>query len=329
LIWDFAALMKTQLDIVVLDASTLDRGDLDFSGLQRLGKVTFHPVTQKDEVLDRASVAEIVLTNKVVLNAEILVKLPQLRMIAICATGTNNVDLVAAKERGIHVANVAGYATQSVAQHTMTFILNWATQIHRFTREPKAWPQSPVFTRLDYPVMELAGRTLGLIGTGRIGQEVGRLATAFGMVVHSWDRTGSSKKQTTWPRLPLRKLFEISDVISLHCSLTESTRHIINRESLGWMKSGAFLVNTGRGDLVDEQALKEALLSGKPGGAGLDVLSMEPPSAQHPLIELDFPNLLITPHTAWTAQEARRRLLNEVVANIEAFLRGIDRNRVA
>jgi len=320
--------------LVFLDVATLDHGDLDLSRLDRLGKVTLHPLTPAGEIVQRIAEADIVLTNKTVLNAATLTSAPRLKLIAVCATGANNVDLDAAKTRGIRVTNVTGYGSFSVAQHAVAFILNWATQMHRYVGEAKAWSQSPMFTRLDYPVFELAGRTLGLIGTGRIGSEVARMASALGMKVQAAARSKSpisdpqSPIQDPWPRFPTRWIFETSDVISLHCPLTEKTRHIINRESIGWMKRGAFLVNTGRGDLVDELALKEALVSGKLGGAGLDVLSTEPPLADHPLLDERVPNLMITPHSAWTAREARKRLLDEVIANIEAFLRGKDRNRV-
>lgn len=306
----------------------MNRGDLDFGILQRLGELTLYPTSSPKEIPQRISTAHIVLSNKAFLDAQAIAQAPHLQMIAVCATGTNNVDLKAAKERGIRVTNVAGYGTQTVAQHTMTFILNWATQTHRFVHEPETWAKSPIFTRLDYPVTDLAGKNLGLVGTGRIGNAVGNLATAFGMIVKAWGRQGITKTDSLWPRLTLKELFEASDVISLHCPLTDETRHIINRESLTWMKQGAFLVNTGRGDLIDELALKDTLLSGKLDGAGLDVLSIEPPPPNHPLLHLKHPNLMITPHTAWTSKEARTRLFQEVTANIEAFLQGKSRNVV-
>jgi glycerate dehydrogenase len=314
--------------IVVLDVATLDRGDLDFSQLRQLGNVTFFPDSRPEDLEVRLHDAEIILTNKVEMDVSALSKAPKLRMIAICATGTNNVDLEAAKSRGIRVTNVVGYGISSVAQHALTFILNWATQIHRFAHEHEMWAKSKTFVRLDYPIIELNGKTLGLVGAGKIGNEVGRLASSFGMTVQAWAREGSKPSQVQWPRIPLRQLFETSDVISLHCPLTENTKHLINRETLSWMKPEAFLVNTGRGGLIDENALQEALVSKKISGAGLDVLSVEPPPSNHPLLSLKLPNLMITPHTAWTSIDARKRLLNEVVANIEAFLKGQDRNKV-
>ncbi len=315
--------------IVFLDASTLDRGDLDWNPLHKLGKVTLHPISTPTQIRERTATAEIVLTNKAVLDATVLANAPHLRMISVVATGTNNVDLVAAKKHNICVANVVGYGSASVAQHAMAFILNWATQMHRYVQEPKTWSKSPHFTRLDHPIIELAGKTLGLVGTGKIGSQLGRMAEAFGMKVLAWAREGATASKDTWPRLPLRELFQASDVVSLHCPLTDQTRHIINRESLAWMKSGSLLVNAGRGDLVDEAALIEALKSGKLAGAGLDVLSVEPPPPDHALLQYKHPNLMITPHSAWTTFEARARLLKESVANIEAFLKGESRNRVA
>jgi len=314
--------------IVFLDASTLSHGDLDLGVLNHLGHVILYPTSNKNEIIKRIKTAEIVVTNKAILDTEALSHALRLNFISICATGTNVVDLNAAKEKGIRVANVTDYSTSAVAQHTMTFILNWATQIHRYIQEPKLWAKSTTFTRLDYPVIELAGHSLGLLGTGKIGCEVGRLAEAFGMIVRGWARKSSPhpRKKDPWPRLPLRQLLANSDIVSLHCPLTEETHHVINRQSLRWMKKGAFLVNTGRGGLVDEMALKEALLAGHLGGAGLDVLSIEPPPPNHPLINLQHSNLMITPHSAWTTHEARKRLLQETVINIEAFLKGKTRN---
>lgn len=318
--------------IVFLDAATLSRNDLDLEILNRLGRAVLHPTTTPAQTAERIRDADVVITNKAVLDSASLTQAARLRLIAVCATGTNNVDLAAARKQGIRVVNVTGYGTASVAQHALGFMLNWATQIHRYTAERQKWPVSPFFTRLDHPVRELAGRSLGLLGTGKIGSEVGRLAEALGMTVRCWARDGgpsTSQNPLRWPRLALQPLFESSDVISLHCPLTAATRHIINRQTLGWMKKGAFLVNTGRGDLVDEIALREALESGHLGGAGLDVLSVEPPPADHPLLKLDHPDLMITPHSAWTSYEARNRLLQETAANIAAFLKGEERNRVA
>jgi glycerate dehydrogenase len=325
-----SAAIKANPRIVFLDAGTVDRGDIDWEPLRKLGELTLYPHTAPSETSSRLAGAEIVISNKVLLNAPRLNEATLLRLVAVSATGTNNVDIETARQRQIGVANVAGYGNQAVAQQVLAFILNWATQMHRWVAEPEKWSQSTTFTRLDYPLFELKGRTLGLIGAGRIGSEVGHMAEALGMKVVAWQREGGSPTALSngWERLPLRALLETSDIVSLHCPLTPETRHLINRESLSWMKSEAFLVNTGRGDLIDESALADALSRNRLGGAGLDVLSQEPPPADHPLLRLRLPNLLITPHNAWTAQEARQRLMTEVTLNIEAFLQGKARNRV-
>jgi glycerate dehydrogenase len=315
--------------IVILDASTLDRGDLDFSPLKKFGDLQAYPRSSESEIIERCRNAEIILTNKAKITPAVFASASSLKLIAVCATGTNNVDLESAKKHSVKVANVAGYGSISVAQHAFGFILNYATQIHRFAREPQLWPQSSIFTRLDYPIFEVHEKTLGIIGAGKIGTMLGKLAEAFGMKVQVSGRANQAPHAEGWPRLPMQELFETSDVISLHCPLTPETKHIMNSKSFGWMKPGAFLVNTGRGDLIDEEALCEALKSGKLGGAGLDVLSTEPPPPNHPLIKLQHPNLMITPHTAWATYEARKRLLDEVVANIKAFLEGEERNLVA
>ena len=279
----------------------------------------------------RIADAEVVITNKVVLDAATIAASPSLRLIAIAATGTNNVDLATAKERGIQVGNVSGYSTDSVAQHVLTFILNLATNIHRSVADPQAWAQSPIFTRLDYPILQLKDLTLGLVGVGNIGSRVGEIAQSFGMKVQCYARSGgASGKHPEWPRISPEDFYASSDVISLHCPLTEATRQCINAETLRQMKPGAFLINTGRGELVDEMALLEALRSGHLGGAGIDVLSPEPPPADHPLLSASLPNLLITPHTAWSSRTARQTLIRGIEANIRAFLdTGETGNRVA
>jgi glycerate dehydrogenase len=326
------------VSIIFLDGATLNRGDLDLQPLSRLGSFLGYPITLPAQTVERIRNAEIVLTNKVRLGRSEIDAAQKLKMIAVCATGTDIVDLEAAKERRIVVSNVAGYSTRAVAQHAFAFILNWATQMHRWVAESSAWSKAPIFTRLDYPLVELSGKSLGLVGTGRIGREVGLIAESMGMKVRALDRESKGSNGATssnisdveccWERLPMKALFEISDVISLHCPLRAETHHLINRETLGWMKKNSFLVNTARGGLIDEVALREALESGRLGGAGLDVLTIEPPPSDHPLLTLRHPNLLITPHAAWTPLETRKRLLAEVVANIEAFRKGEDRNRV-
>lgn len=315
--------------IVFLDRDTLDAGDVDFTALEAIGPVTYHRITRPGDLPGRLADAEIALTNKVVIDAAAMDAAPSLRLIQVVATGTNNVALDAARERGIAVCNVSGYSTPSVAQHTFTLILNLLTNIHRLAAEPGRWAESPIFTRLDYPIGELAGRTLGIAGLGEIGRAVARIGEAFGMRVVGLSRQGMISDPTGYDRLPREAFFAECDVISLHCPLTDDTRHLIREETLALMKPTAILINTGRGPLVDEAALLAALKAGRIGGAGLDVLSVEPPAADHPLLDATIPNLLVTPHTAWASREARRRLLAGVVTNLETFLAGGSVNRVA
>lgn len=311
--------------LVFLDRSTLDAGDIDLAPLEALGKLVCHDITLPADRAARVAEASILLTNKVVIDGPVMDAAPKLKLIQVVATGTNNVDLEAARHRGIAVANVSGYSTASVAQHVMTLLLNLATNVHRLAAEAPLWAQSPHFTRLDYPIGELAGRTLGIVGLGAIGTAVAGLAEAFGMEIVVLAREGSraeGKDPEPWPRLPLGEFLAKADAITLHCPLTEATRHFINAETLARMKAGAFLINTGRGPLVDEAALADALRAGRLGGAGLDVLSVEPPPADHPLLAADLPNLIVTPHTAWASRESRLRLLDGVVANLRAHLAG-------
>jgi glycerate dehydrogenase len=309
------------MKIVFLDACTVSReNDVDLSGLMALGNWTSHEITAPSDTADRIAEADVVISNKVILDAASIAAAPKLRLIAVAATGTNNVDFEAAKARGIQVCNVSGYSTHSVAQHVLALVLNLATNIHRTVAKPEAWPQSPIFTRLDYPIQQLADLTLGLVGVGNIGSRVGEIAEAFGMKVQCYARPQSkATAHPEWPRVAANAFFASSDVVSLHCPLTEGTRALINAETLGKMKPGAFLINTGRGELIDETVLLESLLSGHLGGAGLDVLSKEPPRDDHPLITADLPNLLITPHSAWSSRTSRQTLIHGVEANIRAF----------
>ena len=309
--------------IVFLDRSTVDAGDVSFEPFSALGELILHPVTPPDQILERCQGAEIVLTNKTVLKRETLAECPGLRLVAITATGTNNVDLAAAKELGIKVTNVRGYSTRSVAQHTICLLLNLATNIHRWAHEPEAWAKSPHFTRLDYPMREVAGLTLGIAGLGEIGRSVADLGSALGMKVIGLQRSGATASSSDGIfRLPAAEFFGQADFISLHCPLTPETEKLINAETLRLMKPTACLINTARGPLVDEGALLDALRQGIIGGAGLDVLSVEPPAPDHPLLTAKLPNLIITPHTAWATSEARHRLLEGVRRNLSAYLAG-------
>ena len=316
------------MKLVFLDADTLHRDDLDFSGFGEFGELVFHARTRPEETAERLAEAEVVITNKVILNRDLLAGSPQLKLVCIAATGTNCVDLEAAKELGIPVCNVSGYSTPGVAQHTFALILTLATSLHRYLPEAQEWTKAPLFTRLDHPVMELSGRTLGIVGMGTIGKEVAKIAQAFGMKVVALARPGASLVGDI-PRLPQEEFFPACEVISLHCPLTPDTEKLIRKETLALFQPGAFLINTGRGPLIDEQALADALREGRLGGAGLDVLSSEPPSADNPLLDTGLPNLLITPHTAWAGKESRSRLLEGIVKNIRGFLAGDLPNRVA
>lgn len=297
----------------------LVRADLDLTPLTALPvKLVNYPVTTAEQVDERIRNADIVLVNKVVLNAQSLGQAQSLKYVGVLATGMNNVDTDYCQQHNIFVNNVDGYGTNSVAQHAMMLLLNLATsfaptqqQIHR-----GEWSRSPFFCLLDNPVMELADKHLVIVGYGTLGQRFADLARAFGM------RVSVAARPTTQAagRLPLDELLPQADVVSLHCQLSEQTKQLINAERLSLMKPSALLINTARGGLIDEHALAEALTNGKIGGAGQDTLSVEPPEADHPLLNLSLPNLIITPHSAWSAKEARQRLLNMAVAKLEQFI---------
>lgn len=302
---------------VFLDTLTMKLEELDTSALENsLDHWDFHETTAPAETAGRIAEADVVVSNKVVLDRAIIENAPKLKLICVCATGTNNVDLEAAKERGIPVLNVAGYAGASVPQHTLALMLALATRWHQYSEDVQQgrWSRSPIFCLLDHPVMELAGKNLGIIGYGVLGKKVADLGRALDMNILIAESLAGEKQQD---RIPLQQLLADSDVVSLHCPLTEQTDKLVDREFLAAMKPGALLINTARGGLVDEAALIEALKNGHLGGAALDVISAEPPPADHPLLANDIPNLIITPHNAWISREARQRLLDGVVKNIE------------
>ncbi|UHQ54649.1 D-2-hydroxyacid dehydrogenase [Microbulbifer sp. YPW16] len=306
---------------VFLDTLTMKLEELDTSGLEAsLEHWDLYESTAPEQVADRIAGADVVITNKVVLDRELIENAARLKLICVCATGTNNIDHEAAEERGIPVRNVAGYAQASVPQHALALILALATRWHQYHSDVVAgrWSESPVFTMLDYPVMELAGKKLGIIGYGDLGRKTAELGRALGMEILVAESFTGEKKAG---RTPLGQLLAEADVISLHCPLTDETDKLVDREFLAAMKAGALLVNTARGGLVDEAALAEALENGHLGGAALDVLSVEPPPADHPLLAGDIPNLIITPHNAWISRESRQRLLDGVVANIGEWRR--------
>ncbi len=313
--------------IVFLDRDTTDRGDLDFSALESLGTLVSHRTTLPDETAIRVAEAEILLSNKVVLGGTEMDAAPNLKLIQVVATGVNNIDLEAAKDRDLAVCNVSGYSTEAVAQHVFACLLNLETNVHRFAAEADQWPSSPIFTRLDYPVNEVAGKTLGIVGLGSIGKAVARIGQAFGMKVIAFGREGAPTSGDI-PRLPREEFFAAADVVSLHCPLTPETRHFINAETLALMKDDSILINTGRGDLVNDLDLVGALKNKAIRAAALDVLTPEPPTADHPLIVAKLDNLFITPHTAWSARQARQRLIDGIVENIQSFRSGDSVNRI-
>ena len=309
--------------MVVLDGYTENPGDLSWDELAKLGELTVYEHTKADEILPRMRDAEIVLTNKTPISRETMALCPKLRYIGVLATGYNVVDVVAAREKGIVVTNIPAYGTQAVAQYTMALLLELCHHAghHNAAVQEGRWTNGRDFCFWDYPLVELAGKTFGVIGYGRIGQAAARMARAFGMRVLAYRPSGGAEC------VPLEVLLANSDVISLHCPLTADNAEIINRDTIACMKDGVFLVNTARGGLINEQDLRDALLSGKVAGAAVDVVSTEPIRADNPLLGL--PNCLITPHIAWASKESRQRLMNTAVENVRAFLDGSPINNVA
>jgi len=300
--------------IVVLDGHTLNPGDLPWEPLSALGRFTCHDRTPAGEIVPRAADAEILLTNKTPLTAETLGRLPALKYIGVLATGYNIVDAAAARARGIPVTNVPEYGTHAVAQHTMALLLELTqhTGHHADAVRQGRWSQIQDFCFWDFPLVELDGLRLGVIGAGWIGRAFARMAEAFGMSVAFASRSGG--------RAELESVMRAGDVVSLHCPLTADTRDLIRAETIGWMKPSAFLLNTSRGPLVNSRDLAAALDAGRIAGAGLDVLSVEPPPPDNPLLHAR--NCLVTPHLAWAARGARARLLDVAAANVRAFLAG-------
>ena len=313
-----------------LDFDSLGPADIDTSALEAtLPGIELHGSSTVDEIAARIAGCEILLINKVRLDRARLAAVPTLRLVVLTATGTDNVDLVAARDLGIAVCNIRNYATSSVVQHVFGLLLALTLRLEEYRQllQQCAWERSLHFCLLDFPSRELAGRTLGIVGYGQLGQAVGAVGHAFGMRVVA-ARSHRHPAGVPVHRLTLEELLAAADVVSLHCPLTPATRHLINRESLTRMRRDAVLINTARGDLVDYAALLDALRSGRLGGAGIDVLPEEPPVTGHPLLSARLPNLIVTPHIAWAARESRQRALDEVVANIQDFLLGGRRNRV-
>lgn len=310
------------MKIVVLDGYTLNPGDLSWNELRSLGECTIYDRTSSDQVLERAAGAEVLLTNKTVLTAEHINLLPDLKYIGVLATGYNIVDVPAAKERGIIVTNIPAYSTTSVGQMVFAHILNIAQQVQHHSEEVHKgrWTNSPDFCFWDTPLIELLGKKIGLVGLGQTGYNTARIALGFGMKV--WAHTSKSRLQLPpeIKKLEIDQIFRECDIVSLHCRLTEENHEFVNARLLSLMKPTAILINTGRGGLINEQDLADALNEGKLYAAGLDVLSTEPPRADNPL--LTAKNCYITPHIAWATHAARQRLIDIMLENIKAYQSG-------
>ena len=316
------------MKIVVLDGFTANPGDLSWKGLEELGTVTVYDRTKPEETVARAADTDIVLTNKVIISREIMMQLPQLKYIGVLATGYNVVDIEAAHERGIIVTNVPAYSTESVAQMVFAHLLTVTNRTEHYALQNRQgrWTKNPDFCYWDFPHIELAGKTFGIVGLGNIGRRVAEIALAFGMRVKALTSKAANALPTGIEKADLEELLAKSDVISLHCPLTDTTRHLINYETLQQMKPSTILINTGRGPLVDDQAVASALAEGQLAAFCADVLTEEPPKADNPL--LSQPNAFITPHIAWATEEARSRLLQVAISNVEAFLNAKPQNVV-
>ena len=311
-----------------LDYETVSNGDLDTSSLQQVvPDIRFYPLTADTQIIERISGARIVLLNKIKLTRERLEAARELGLIALAGTGTDSVDLAAARERGIAVCNVRGYCTASVVQHAWAMILSLTQHLAQYTRlaTDGSWVQNEKYAVLAHPIRELSGRVLGIVGWGTLGRGVAAVGEAFGMRTLVCNRPGAPPAPE---RVALDQLLATADIVFLHCPSTPATRGLIGARELGLMKPDALLINTARGALVDGAALARALSEGRLAGAGIDVLSQEPPTDGDPLLDPGIPNLILTPHIAWAAREARQRCIDEMAANIGDFLRGGRRGRV-
>ncbi len=310
--------------IIILDGFVANPGDLSWEPLAQLGELTVHEYTAPQDVVARIGDAPIILTNKTVISAETMASCPNLRYIGVLATGYNVVDVAEAKKRGIVVTNVPAYSTPTVAQFTMALLLEICLHVGHHSRvvHEGKWSACRDFAFWDYPLMELQGKTIGIVGYGSIGKEEAKVAQAFGMKVLAYSRHGAEDFHTE-----LDELYAQADIVSLHCPLTAENTGMINRETIAKMKDGVIILNTARGGLINEADLREALLSGKVYAAASDVTCREPINADSPLLGL--PNMIITPHIAWAATEARQRLLSVAIDNVRQYLNGTPRNNVA
>ncbi len=318
------------MKIVVLDGHTLNPGDLDWAPLKMLGQCAIYPRTAEDQVVERCQDATIVLTNKTVISAEAIAELPQVKYIGVLATGYNIVDVEAARKAGIVVTNAPDYGSASVSQMVFALLLEMTQQVGHHAEQVRQgeWADCPDFSFHTRPLYELAGKTMGIVGYGQIGRQVKTIANAFGMkVLASTAHPENYATDEDVEFIDIDELFSRCHVISLHCPLTEQTRNLVNTARLARIKHGAVLVNTGRGQLIDEEAVIEALEEGYLGGYAADVLQLEPPEEDHPLIAA--PNTFITPHIAWATIEARKRLMEIVVENVATFKNGQPVNQVS
>lgn len=316
------------MKIVILDGYRANPGDLSWDAFRELGSVQVYDRTAPAQLLAHAGDAEILLTNKTVLTAEALRQLPKARYVGVLATGYNVVDTEAARKQGITVTNIPAYSTDSVAQMVFAHILNITNRVAHYARKNRegAWSASPDFCYMDFAMPELAGKTLGIVGLGNIGSKVARIAHEFGMDIYALTSKAPSELPDYIQKTTLQGLLAVSDILTLHCPLTDATREMIDKQSLAKMRRGAILINTGRGPLVNEGDVAEALASGQLGAYGADVMCSEPPAADNKLLKQA--NAYITPHIAWATIEARRRLLQIAVDNVRAFLAGTPINVV-
>lgn len=308
------------MKIVILDGNVMNLGELSWDSLKELGEVVVFPRTCPEEIEERAADAEIIITNKVVLSAEIIEKLPKLQFICVLATGYNVVDTQAARNHGIPVSNIPAYSTDSVVQMTFAHILNITNRVDLYATDNRngKWANCKDFCYWDDPIPELSGLTLGIVGLGNIGKKVARIARLFGMEVYAATSKSSSKLPEGIQKTTFTGLLGVCDILSLHCPLTDDTREMINQKSISMMKRGSVIINTARGGLVNEVDVAEALKSGQLSAYGADVLCKEPPSTDNPLLK--EPHAFITQHVAWATHDARQRLIQTAADNVKAFI---------
>ena len=317
------------MKIVILDGYSVNPGDLSWEELEACGELTVYDRTNTEDILKRTKNADAILTNKVVISSEIIDKLPNLKYIGVLATGYNVVDIEAAKKRGITVTNVPAYSTNSVVQMTFAHILNLTNRVAHYAHENRKgkWSASPDFCYWDTNLGEIAGKTLGVVGLGNIGYKVACIARDFGMDVFACTSKNSADLPDGIQKVTFNGLLGISDILTLHCPLTPQTKEMINKDTLSQMKRGALLINTGRGALVNDKDVAQALCEGQLAGYGADVMTQEPPKPDNPL--LSAPNAYLTPHIAWATLEARKRLVSIASANVAAFVQGSPKNVVS